>query len=555
MLLFISCAEERKDRYPQILDMVQSQYPMFVSTAPTGNRALLKSRGKTFDLFISDTGMVEPKRVDSSDFTQLSLTWHPHGKKIAFQEYNPKSNLFDLYLLDIDQKERALIGLPASNNAIPPIRWSPSGKYLAHLVSKGKEATLYVYDFVENNIKWTFNGLNSRSDFRWHRDSLLFFTEDPEKSILKAADMGTGKINHHKLGNIEAIQKISIKEQRALVVGRGKGEEYFQCFEMDLKEGRSRKLTDGNFNVTDGTYSKNSSRYHYTKNEDGLDKLYCSDKKVNALLQDLTKKRSGLTLDLETEKYLYLIDQNLDRPSRSIRLNLETGQKKVLYEPSYKAGTIPSIPEFLDIESSISKSRIKAFFWPSGEGPGISKKTILYVHGGPFLQSTPLWNVRTRILNEHGFNLMAVNYHGSSGYSNKFALQKDVPHQLSDIVASVRFLKQEYDIEEKDIVLMGSSYGGKLVTRAMDHIDAIGGVVLVSGNIDTFPSDRLKEIRILGFYGKLDPLTPKARGMLDKLGLLRSKRARITLFENEGHLFHRSSTWAHIYNEIVRTYQ
>ncbi len=555
VLFFMSCAGKKENHYPQIVDMIQSQYPMFVSVAPNGEKVLLKSRRETFDLFISDIDTLKPYKIDSSEFTQLSLTWHPDGRKIAFQEFNPKSNKFDLYILDIELKARKLIGLPKSNNAIPPLKWSHSGKYLAYLMSTDAGSTLFVYDFSRDEIKWSFRGLDPYSDFQWSKDSILFFTENPKKPILKEVHVSSGEIKYHELKDIEEIHKFSIKEGKVLVVGRGKRDEYFQCFEQDLKSRESFRLTNGNFNVSNCTYSMNESNYYYyTRNENGLSKLYCSDKKINLFLKDISKKGNGFDLDLEKERHLYVTNRGSNTPPYSVKLDLVTGKKEIIYKSPYKDSEKQIDLRVLNIENRTSKSQVNAFFWPSENSLGMSKKTILYVHGGPFLQTKPTWDIRTQILNRYGINLLAINYHGSSGYSKKFAEEKDISYQISDIVASISFLKQNYNIEEKDIVLMGSSYGGNLVTKVVDYISDIKGIVLISGDIDSNPIDKLKKTKILGFYGKLDPLTFKVRSVFDKFDLLDSRKTHFKFFEKEGHLFHKSSSWAQIYNDIIHMY-
>ncbi len=72
--------------------------------------------------------------------------------------------------------------------------------------------------------------------------------------------------------------------------------------------------------------------------------------------------------------------------------------------------------------------------------------------------------------------------------------------------------------------------------------------------MDAFPSEKLKEVKLLGFYGELDPLTSKVRSIIDKSDLHYSREAHFKFYENEGHLFHKSSTWAEIYSDIVHIY-
>lgn len=554
-LFFLSCTNKETSYYDDILNTIQNQYPLFVSTSPKGNKILLKSRENNFDLFVSDIDSIKLKKIDTSAFSQLSLTWHPSGEEIFFQIFNSESHKFDLYVLNIVSKERKLIELPASNNAIPPLRLSDSGKYLIYLASMDSTSTLFVYNLKKGKIIMSFDEVDPYSDFQWYKDSLLFFNKSPRTPIIQQVNISTKDVYNYNLKNIEEVNKFSIKKNKALFVARGKNEEYFQCYEINFKNGKIGRLTNGCFNVSDCTYSDNSPYFFFAKNENGLNKLYCSNQLVDSILKNITKKEDGIMLETEIEKSINLSNYSTNFPPNLLRVDLQNNHMKTVYSPPYYLNQKLSSPKFLEFENKISNSNIKAFLWQADNtDENISNKTILYVHGGPFLQTKPIWNMNAKILTKYGFNLLAVNYSGSSGYSKQYVEQGDVPHQISDIVACIDFLKRNYNVKEKDIILMGSSYGGKIVTKVIDYIDNIGGVVLVSGDTDNLSSLRLKKIKTLGFYGNLDPLIVKIKTMFNKSDLNNSKEVFFKFYKKEGHLFHKSSTWADIYNDIILFY-
>ncbi len=90
-----------------------------------------------------------------------------------------------------------------------------------------------------------------------------------------------------------------------------------------------------------------------------------------------------------------------------------------------------------------------------------SKIAIIYVHGGPWSHVGDFWNASITALVSAGFNVIAPNYRGSTGYGEEFrTLDIGDPGggDLKDIVYA-----RNYAIENKigeKIAIMGYSYGG-----------------------------------------------------------------------------------------------
>ena len=236
-LLIVACTDKIEKEYSEILDIVLSQYPMYVNISPQGNEILLKKRDReSFNLYTSELTTSDLNIIDSSEFTQLSLTWRPDEKKIIFQQFNPKKRMYDLFELDPNSKNRTSIGLPSSNNAIPPIRWSQSGKYLAYMATN-RSSTLYIYDYDNKEIKKSFQDLSSYSDFQWANDSTIFYIKNPKRPVLKKANLYTREIKEFSLVDIEVVaHDFSIKQKKILFIGRTSSDEYFQCYELNMDE-------------------------------------------------------------------------------------------------------------------------------------------------------------------------------------------------------------------------------------------------------------------------------------------------------------------------------
>ena len=89
------------------------------------------------------------------------------------------------------------------------------------------------------------------------------------------------------------------------------------------------------------------------------------------------------------------------------------------------------------------------------------KNAVIYVHGGPWSHIGDFWNITIISLVASGFNVIAPNFRGSTGYGEEFrSLDIGDPGggDLNDIIYARNYAK-ENKLGEK-IAIMGYSYGG-----------------------------------------------------------------------------------------------
>jgi dipeptidyl aminopeptidase/acylaminoacyl peptidase len=226
------------------------------------------------------------------------------------------------------------------------------------------------------------------------------------------------------------------------------------------------------------------------------------------------------------------------------------------------------------------------FIWNSNDGLKIhgwlyrakimSKKAVIYVHGGPTAHVEDTVNPLVQHLVSRGFNVLAPNYRGSTGYGLEFEDLIRVngwgSDEQDDIWAGAEALIQQGLAEKGKIGITGTSYGGYsswyAITKASELFSAAvpicGMTDLIVDYETTRPDLRPYSEEMLGgspkqvpkrYYerspinyvqrikGKLmivqgarDPnVTPKnaeeVKNILDKNGI----KYDILIFEDEGH--------------------
>lgn len=555
MILVVSCSRHKGETYDHVLTLARHQYPIPVRIAPNGKNLLLKERDEnSFILYAQHLDSLATQRIKSSKFTQLSLTWHPNSEDFIYQEFNPETRRYDLYHSNIHSKKNTRLTLKGSTSAIPPLRWSETGVHLAYLMTNAINI-LYIYDPKTDSVRSSIPNIDTYGDFQWYGDTTLFFFKHQAKPILSKLTVDSGFIsNYQLLDQGEISGDFSVKMNRVLFIAKEEDQDFFQCYEHNFLTGETSRVTEAPLNVVSVLYSKHGDHFYYGLNENGKTKIRCSDAAKDVSLEKLNK--GAYQIVRENENSLIVSEHNFRLPEKYIQIDFLTNTKVEIHASKKAALLELNPPEFVSISSKDSNLPIPAYFWKS-KLPG-HKKVILYIHGGPYLQTKPNWNFRSFVFTEQGFDVLALNYRGSSGYSSEFAdLGNDVEGQVTDVISSVDFLKSHYGTKEVDITLMGSSYGGGLALQASKRLDTIAGVVLVSGVINSDVEanmDQVKAKKILGFYGEFDQITPNAYEFFRKNNLVDSQTENFIVYQDEGHFFHKTSTWSSVYATICEMF-
>lgn len=119
--------------------------------------------------------------------------------------------------------------------------------------------------------------------------------------------------------------------------------------------------------------------------------------------------------------------------------------------------------------------------------PAGSVPLLVVIHGGPQVAFMNLWNARWNIgtMAARGFGVLAVNYHGSSGFGQKFtdSIRKDwggAPYE--DIMTGLDYILKEHAyLDTHNVAALGGSYGGYMVNWINGHTDRFKCLVCHAG--------------------------------------------------------------------------
>lgn len=153
-------------------------------------------------------------------------------------------------------------------------------------------------------------------------------------------------------------------------------------------------------------------------------------------------------------------------PSELIRFTHDGGNQQEL-------GSLTHVWETTDLTSQ-DLTAAESFHWQSLDGMPIQgwlyraspnpKRAILYIHGGPTYHTEDAINAQIQYYVSQGFNVLDINYRGSTGFNLKFqqAIKEDGwgGREQEDITTGAQALIQAGLAEPGRIGVTGTSYGG-----------------------------------------------------------------------------------------------
>lgn len=114
--------------------------------------------------------------------------------------------------------------------------------------------------------------------------------------------------------------------------------------------------------------------------------------------------------------------------------------------------------------------------YPPGFDPGRKWPLMHSIHGGPHASHRDGWHFRwnTQVFAGTGQVVVCVNYHGSSGFGQKFletSTGRYGEKEYADVEAATDFMLKQGYIDRSRMVATGGSYGGYMVAYMNGHTD------------------------------------------------------------------------------------
>jgi dipeptidyl aminopeptidase/acylaminoacyl peptidase len=538
--------------YESVLRTVLSQYPMPVSVSPDGTRILSKTRHEEdFEIAVHDRASGTLLRATRSRDTQLSLTWSPDGTTLAFLASRSGNREYRLHLWDLASGTVSRFDAPVTYTAAPPIRWSPRGDALVLFVGGGAAGDLVLVE-AQGESKGSVRVLGrgvSRADFRWSPDGkkLAFVSPDNPSGITVAdASRHGGAARYLSLPPESLVQDLAWAPagDALLVTVREAADEFFRLELVRLDTDSVATVARGAFDIQHPYWLPDGRRWVHEALQQGLSEIVLSDLTAGdqRTVSDRTVRNQILGVSASGHE-VRAYSSYLDRPPDITTLSLSSGDSTTP-SSSGKPGTRPELSEVVTADGL----PVPIILWR-----GSGRRLVIIVHGGPHVQELPIWDARTQALVDEGFSVAAVNYRGSTGYGARFERHEDGHAQAGDVIAVVRHLTTALDVLPERVMLLASSFGALVAADAVRQAPDLFGALVVLATVD-IPREYCPETpvrqAVVAFHGQYDPVLAPARAR-ETLARCFGDGVSWRVFDDEGHFFQRSGSWARVYARLV----
>lgn len=261
---------------------------------------------------------------------------------------------------------------------------------------------------------------------------------------------------------------------------------YSQLYWHDLEDGRTQRLTQGEFVVSDPQPTWDGQQIYFTANVEhpGIYDVYRVSVGSSSKMEQLTRLggRSSFSLSPDSQ-HLAILQSSTTRPPELFVQPARVGAeaRRVTHTVSDAFTTLPWVaPEIVGVPSSHHDRPIYSrFYAPSsnrGEGPE-GRPAVVFVHGAGYLQNAHQgWSGYFRefmfhtLLSQHGYVVLDMDYRASAGYGvawrEAIYRQMGTP-ELEDLQDGVDWLVREHGVDAQRVGVYGGSYGGFLTMMAL----------------------------------------------------------------------------------------
>ena len=417
--------------------------------------------------------------TQSADKTIRPISYFPADRRILYQSDNDGDEIDHIFMRDVDGSIEDLT--PAKGAKASFAGWANDKKSFYYVNNERDPQFFDFYelnidDFSTSRIYQNEDGKNVNAISRDKKYLALNKSVNTNDSDIFLLDLNTNqetKINEGLSGN--SIADFSV-DSKKLYYMTDQGSEFQYLMSYDIETGDREKIMQKDWDIV-YTYFSKSGKYRVSGiNQDAKTAIEIlntttgnqmtppdvGDKEVTTVnISDTETKMAFYAGGSNAPSDLYIYDLE----SKNVKQLTNTLNKKINSEDLVK-GEVIRYKSFdgLEIPAILYK--------PHNANADNKVPGIIQVHGGPGGQSRQNYSSLYQYLVNHGYAVLRVNNRGSSGYGKTFYQMDDQKHgdvDLKDVIEGKKYLAALDFVDEEKVGILGGSYGGYMVMRAMTH--------------------------------------------------------------------------------------
>lgn len=463
------------------------------------------------DLYISDPGFTESRKIVSTQSGEYGPRWSPDSKKIAFVSDG------DIWITDVTRPEiRQITNKEIEDPAYSVLAWAGNEKLIAQQSDNSDSRTIYFPEYVDTFVKpgesargipvTTFTAINLdsiaidtlrhgrfRSSVSASRSGRYIAIDHADYALkhrqIAVIDFETGSetvVFEDSTKGWFSGRNMEFAPESDLLMFQSEKDNWNHIYTVNLDGSDLKQHTSGEYDIPWAEWlSNNSIIYASTEDDLGVRHLFRlninSGRKEMLTTEEAYRYQFRLSHDNRYVVYaktffndpydLYVMD--LTRPRRGEiqltnsvpdRFNKIDWQREEYIRFTGRDG-----------ETELSMSILK----PADFDPAVKYPVVVFVHGAGSLQnvykgwSNNYWReyMFHQFLNQQGYVVVEVDYRHSTGYGRKF--REDVTSwmgkfETEDIIDGLDWIDDNGDyIDTSRVGVYGGSYGGFMALYAV----------------------------------------------------------------------------------------
>jgi dipeptidyl aminopeptidase/acylaminoacyl peptidase len=316
-----------------------------------------------------------------------------------------------------------------------------------------------------------FGGISP--DKRWLALVKAINTNDSDLYLYDFSNSELKKISENKAGHSPADFST---DSRSLYYLTNDGSEFTYLVRYDLSTGEREDVMAKDWDIA-YHYFSHQGKYQVTGiNEDGKNVILVSEVASGKAIDFPDFDNGDITsvnINREEDLMAFYVGSS-SSPGNLFVYDFRTGEHRQLTD---------NLSDAIDPNDLVTAEVIRFKSFDNLDIPAIYYKpqqasaeqqvpALVWVHGGPGGQSRQLYHPLIQYLVNHGYAILAVNNRGSSGYGKTFFMMDNRNHgedDLRDCIYGKKWLAEQDYISDDEIGIIGGSYGGFMVMRAMTH--------------------------------------------------------------------------------------
>ena len=394
-----------------------------------------------------------------------------------------------------------------TRGVIDSLRFSPDGRQLAFVCTRGDHSFIGVYSFTERSLRWIDASFSFDLEPRWSPDGTrIAFLRIPSTHdevglvahrigfpwSIRIAELGGGgarEIYRAPAGPGSVFHALSSDQQLFWsgsdgLVFPAENDGWLHLYSVSAAGGAARLLTPGAFEIEHASASTDGAHIVYAANAGDIDRrhlwrLETSSGRLEQLTQGAGIETQPALLDDGTIAFLR---SDARTPAHAALLAQGSPVLDLTAEglPQDFPGAALVEPHPVELPQRAGIAAHGVLFLPAGASAAETHPAVIFMHGGPIRQMLPGWHYLDYYSNAYAFNqylasrgyvVLALNYRAGIGYGLDFREAEGIgaaaATEYNDLLAAADFLRARADVDPARIGLWGGSYGGYMTALGL----------------------------------------------------------------------------------------